>query len=114
MTVFEPGTIARVPFPYADRSVLQHRPALVVANGLGPERDKMWVLMVTSAENRRWPGDVSLEDDHVAAGLPAPSLIRTEKIAVIEHRDAEPRGRIDSNRLAEVQRLLAHRLGLAA
>jgi hypothetical protein len=34
--------------------------------------------MITSAENRGWPGDVEI-DDPGAAGLPAPSLIQTAK-----------------------------------
>ena len=43
--------------------------------------------MITSAENRSWPGDVpvsSLAD----AGLPVASVIRTAKIATIEADDA--------------------------
>lgn len=112
MTDFEPGTIARVPFPYTDRPTLQHRPGLVVATGLGPKRDKLWVVMVTSAENARWPGDVSLERNHAAAGLPAPSLIRTEKITAIDEQLAEWRGHIDDAVLAEVQAKLAGHMGI--
>jgi len=39
--------------------------------------------MITSAENRIWSGDVPIRD-LAAAGLPAPSVIRTAKIATIE------------------------------
>jgi len=112
MTAFRRGTIARVPFPYTDLPTLQHRPVLVVATGLGPNGDKLWVVMVTSAENRRWPGDVSLERDHKKAGLPSPSYIRTEKITAIEERLAEWRGQIDEDLLAEVQVKLASHLNL--
>lgn len=59
------------------------------AAGDGP--GVLWVLMVTSAENRAWPGDVRIPD-HGAAGLPAPSVIRTAKVATIDSRDAEPLG----------------------
>ncbi|MFQ5347993.1 MAG: type II toxin-antitoxin system PemK/MazF family toxin, partial [Rhodothalassiaceae bacterium] len=47
----------------------------------------LWVLMITSAENRGWPGDVDISDI-AAAGLPVPSVVRTAKIATIEARDA--------------------------
>ena len=97
MPTFKPGTVARVPFPYTDRATRQHRPAIVVSDGgLGPDGAILWVVMVTSAENRRWPGDVSLEHDHAAAGLPGPSLIRTAKIAAIDVGAAEWRGEISA------------------
>ena len=114
MTDFSLGTIARVPFPYTDFPTLQHRPALVVATGLGIEGDKLWVVMVTSAQNRRWPGDVSLEQDHAAAGLPVPSLIRTEKITAIDAGLAEWRGQIGEAMMVQVQAQLAINLRLAA
>ena len=114
MPDFRPGTIARVPFPYTDRAARQYRPAVVIAAGLGPDTDKLWVLMVTSAENHRWPGDIALEDDFAAAGLPAPSLIRTEKVAVIEADAAEWRGDIGPALLARVRVRLATHLGLSA
>ena len=44
--------------------------------------------MITSAENRSWPDDVPVAD-LAKAGLPAPSVIRTAKIATIEAGDAE-------------------------
>ena len=114
MTAFNLGTIARVPFPYTDLPTLQHRPALVVATGLGPKGDKLWVVMVTSSQNRHWPGDVPLEQDHAAAGLPSPSLIRTEKIAAIDEHLAEWRGQIGAPLLAEVLAKLAGHLRLTA
>ncbi len=43
----------------------------------------MWVVMITSAVNRGWPDDVAIKD-LAAAGLPAPSVIRTAKIATID------------------------------
>ena len=44
--------------------------------------------MVTSAGNREWPGDVVVSN-LTEAGLPAPSVVRTAKIATIEASDAE-------------------------
>jgi mRNA interferase MazF len=89
MATFKPWDVVKVPFPYTDRPVRQHRPALVIAAGaIEVGHGLLWVLMITSAQNRRWDDDivVSVLD---GAGLPAPSVIRCAKIATIEARDAE-------------------------
>lgn len=89
------GDVVKVPFPYADRDVRQRRPALVVSDQpLGDDGRMHWVLMITSADHRRWPGDVALGRRHREAGLPAPSLIRTSKIATVETDRMEPLGRM--------------------
>ena len=106
------GDIVRVPFPYTDRATRQRRPALVISEqGLGANAELLWVLMITSAENRAWPGDVSLVSTYAEAGLPAPSLIRTVKIATIEARDADVIGRISEAECAEVCRQVQAHLG---
>ena len=85
----EVWNLVKVPFPYTNRPVQQRRPALVIAIPDAPGApDLLWVLMVTSAANRGWPGDVSISD-LAAAGLPAASVVRPAKIATIEARDAE-------------------------
>jgi mRNA interferase MazF len=65
-----------VPFPYTDRSARQHRPALAVfKSGIGEGKGLLWVAMITSAENRAWPGDdVPLGGCYRDVGLPAPSV----------------------------------------
>lgn len=88
MTGLRVWDVVRVPFPYTDRPVTQRRPALVVAI---PNEALAWVLMITSAANRGWPGDVEVTD-LAAAGLPVPSVIRTAKIATVEMRDLLPLG----------------------
>lgn len=81
--------VVRVPFPYTNRPVQQRRPALVVAVPEAPGTPSLlWVLMVTSAANRGWPGDVAISD-LAMAGLPAASVVRCAKIATIEARDVE-------------------------
>ncbi|MSP59431.1 MAG: type II toxin-antitoxin system PemK/MazF family toxin [Myxococcales bacterium] len=99
MEAFEAWDVVKVPFPCTDRPARQHRPALVVA--ALEQHGLLWVLMITSAENRGWPGDVAVAD-HELAGLPAPSLVRTAKIATVEARDAE---RIGSLPPAERERV---------
>jgi mRNA interferase MazF len=92
MAAFEVWDIVKVPFPYTDRPVRQRRPALVVAaDRLQAEHGLLWLLMITSAANRGWPVDVAVMD-LATAGLPAPSIVRTAKIATIESRDAERLG----------------------
>ena len=86
MPTFEQDDLVKVPFPYTNRPTRQSRPALVVVGGnRGYDDDALgllWVVMVTSAENRGWPGDIALPD-LAGTGLPAPSLVRTAKIATI-------------------------------
>jgi mRNA interferase MazF len=105
------GDVVKVPFPYTDRATRQSRPALVVAAGdLEDAHGLLWVVMITSAENRRWPGDVVIGDLAVA-GLPAPSVIRTAKIATIEAGDAAKLGRIPRALYRQVESRLAQNLG---
>ncbi|CAN7540872.1 type II toxin-antitoxin system PemK/MazF family toxin [Bosea sp. LjRoot237] len=107
MPTFEQGDVVRVPFPYTDRDTRQHRPALVVsAGGVGDGEVLLWVVMITSAANRPWPGDVALGSQYREAGLPAPSTIRPCKIATIEARHAQAIGRIGSDQLADIMATL--------
>jgi mRNA interferase MazF len=102
MPTFRQGQIVRVPFPYTDRNTRQHRPALVISNGaIGDGDSLIWVAMITSAENRRWPGD-HLIVDFASTGLPIPSLVRTAKVTTVEINDAEPVGQLDDQLIAEV------------
>lgn len=89
MPTFDVWDIIKVPFPYTDRPVRERRPALVaVADGIQERHGLLWVLMVTSSENRGWPGDVDISDLETA-GLRAASIIRTAKVATIEVKEAE-------------------------
>ena len=108
MPTFEQGAVIRVPFHYTDRDTRQRRPALVVSDGpLGEDNALLWVVMITSAENRQWPRDVQIKN-HTSVGLPAPSVIRPVKIATIEARHAEPIGKVNTaTRRAVVQHIEA-------
>jgi mRNA interferase MazF len=106
------GDVVKVPFPYTDRSTRQHRPALVVAAGhIEDAHGLLWVVMITSAENRRRVGDVAI-DNLQSAGLPAPSVIRTAKIAMIESRDAVKLGRVAPAVYRRVARQLSRNLDI--
>ncbi|MEA1653015.1 type II toxin-antitoxin system PemK/MazF family toxin [Nitrospirillum sp. BR 11164] len=113
MPDFEAWDVIKVPFPYTDRPVRERRPAVVVAaNGIQQEHGLLWVLMITSAANRGWPGDVAVSD-LVHAGLPAESVVRTAKIATIEAKEAERIGSLPAPDRAEVARHLKLELACA-
>lgn len=64
----EAWDIVRVPYPYAHRPIRQWRPALVIAAGkILHEHGLIWILMMTSAENHGWSGNVLLSDHAAAA-----------------------------------------------
>ncbi|MBX3590999.1 MAG: type II toxin-antitoxin system PemK/MazF family toxin [Burkholderiaceae bacterium] len=111
MATFSQGDVVKVPFPYTDRSTRQSRPALVVSiPSLEDAHGLLWVLMITSAENRGWPGDLAITNP-AAAGLPAPSVIRTAKIATIEAVHASRLGRIPAALRGRVLGQVAATLG---
>ena len=108
MPTFERGDVVRVPFPYTDRPVRQHRPALVLATpGAADDNDGgavelVWVLMITSAANRWWPDDVDVELGRPETGLPVASVVRTRKVATIDAAHAERIGKVSLATLRRV------------
>lgn len=112
MPTFKQGDVVRVPFPYTDRPIRQHRPALVVSRGgIGDNDGYLWVAMITSAENRPWPGDLPFGESHREAGLPAPSVIRVCKLATIEICHADRLGSISPALMGKVAAALRDYLG---
>jgi mRNA interferase MazF len=111
MAVFKQGDVVKVPFPYTDRTTRQSRPALVVSTGpLDDSHRLVWVVMITSEENRGWSGDIAVAD-LLLAGLPAPSLIRTAKIATIDAADATKLGKVSAASLRKVLAAIGRDLG---
>ncbi len=111
MPSFRQGEIIQVPFPYTDRATRQRRPAIVLSTAdLCEHHGLLWVVMITSAENRSWPSDIPIPDHHTA-GLPSPSVIRTAKLATIEARDAmsigEAPGQVTRDLIIAVSRQIA-------
>lgn len=105
MPTFKQGEVIKVPFPHTDRATRQWRPALVVSTGgIEDRHGLLWVAMITSAENRGWPGDIAVSDLRLG-GLPVPSVVRTAKIATIEAADAVRLGRLAA---APLRRAIEH------
>jgi mRNA interferase MazF len=101
---FEPFATISVPFPYVERLASKRRPALVVSRPqLARAHGLVWVLMITSAANARWPDDIPI-DDLKRAGLPKPSVVRATKIATLETTHARPIGQVEA---AVADRVLA-------
>ena len=79
---------------------------MVAAASLQQTHGLLWVIMVTSAENRGWHEDVAIPD-HAKVGLPVPSIIRPAKIATIEAAHAALLGRVSPATLRAVRQRLS-------
>ncbi len=100
------GDVIKLPFPYTDRPTRKSRPALIVSSGKLEElHGLLWVVMITSAQNRAWPKDITVSNLK-QAGLPSPSVIRTVKIATIEAVDTSKIGSISPSQLKAVKQLI--------
>ena len=81
---FPQFTVVRVPFPFADRAAVKHRPALVLSSAeFGTAAGHSVMAMITSASRLPWPEDVVIADLS-SAGLPAPSKVRF-KLFTLDH-----------------------------
>jgi mRNA interferase MazF len=82
------------------------------AGGIGENGQILWVVMITSAENRRWSDDHDIGPNYREVGLPAPSIIRPTKIATIESRDASSIGHIRRHLMQQVLETIGRNLAL--
>ncbi len=86
---------------------------MIVAGDVFRAHGLLWVLMITSARNRGWPGDIEIEDV-LAAGLGVPSVIRTAKILTVEARQAEVIGALLAPQRPAVGALIFAHMGIQA
>lgn len=107
-TAFEPFTVVAAPFPYVERPILRRRPCLLIATPAAT-LPLAWVLMITSADNEHWAGDVDVTD-LTSAGLPYPSRIRSAKLATVETSVLKPLGRLASPDADAVRQVLRQAL----
>lgn len=112
-TAFAPFDVVVVPFPYIDRLAEKRRPALIVSTAPLALQGIIWVVMITSAENPSRAGDVPIGDLRTA-GLQAPSVVRSTKIATIEpQRILRRAGALDDRTAKGVGRILRRSLAKA-
>jgi mRNA interferase MazF len=109
---FKRWDVVKLPYPPRERPVRAHRPALVfVAGEIFKNHGLLWVLMITSAKNRGWPGDIEVGGP-AAAGLGVASVIRTAKIMTVEGRDAEIIGALLGDQRKQVGQQVFANMGL--
>ena len=103
MIEVEPLDVVAVPFPFVERFTVRQRPVAVIAAPPSDDRyPLLWVMMITSALNRPWPGDLLITDLE-SAGLRRPCLIRTAKMATVENTDIDRWGRLASEDAAALR-----------
>jgi mRNA interferase MazF len=78
---------------------------------LEERHDLLWIVMITSAANHGWPGDVSIAKGFRSGGLLVPSVVRPAKIATIESRDADRIGTLPDELWSRVEVALRRTLG---
>jgi mRNA interferase MazF len=112
MSVFRRWDIVKIPYPLKEQPVRARRPALVIVAGdIFKNHGLLWVVMITSARNRGWPGDIDVEGLS-AAGIGVPSIIRTAKIMTVEGRDADVIGALLGTERKKVSEQVFANMGL--
>jgi mRNA interferase MazF len=113
MPTFDPGTVVKIHFPDVEGLVARFRPALVVSSPeLGEVHGLLWILMITSARNEPWAGDIEISNLELA-GLPAPSVVRCAKVATIEMSSATAIGSLAPPQWKLVTKMLDRVLSVA-
>ncbi len=94
MSGCEVWDVVKFPCPCGSQPVQENCLGLVVATHRGKRSpSSVWVLMITSADNQRWDGDVEISFLE-PTGVTAPSVVRTVNIATLEQDQAEKIGRL--------------------
>lgn len=110
------GRLLLAPFPYSDLRGLKRRPVCVVSSSAYNQGPDVIVAMVTSSRPRvAQPGlgDVPVTDWQTA-GLRHPSVVRTGRVLVLEHRLlSAPLGDLVPADLGQVDAALKTVLGLS-
>jgi mRNA interferase MazF len=89
MTIYEPGQVITIPFPFTDLTTTKKRPALVISSRVfNQSHDDLIVAAITSQKPFNLQADEYLLPDveQQAAGLPKPSKVRCGKIVTIHQR----------------------------
>lgn len=109
---FERFSVVRVSFSFTDRSATKNRPALVLSNAasFNAPAGHSVMAMITSQGNAPWPLDCPIADQ-VAAGLPAPSLVRFKLFTMDQRLVRGELGKLSISDAATVRAGLTRLLG---
>ena len=89
MTIYKPGQIVLVPFPFTDFSTTKQRPAIIISSEtFNNSGNDIIVLAITSHITPKISKFELLlnEIDQRSCGLPKPSIIKVGKIISIDKR----------------------------
>ena len=113
MTLFEPGDIVLVPFPFTDFSTFKQRPCVVLSsarfNRFHP--DIILAAITSQLSGRRSEDEYVLtEKEQIISGLPKPSMVKAGKIITIDQRlIRKSLGRLPTASIRRI-RALVHRI----
>jgi mRNA interferase MazF len=82
--ICESWSVVAVPFPFAERPGVKHRPALVLSHRPFNEKGHTVLSMITTRTHSPWPGDTEIAKLQ-PAGLAVPCLVRL-KIFTLDNR----------------------------
>lgn len=89
MTVYRPGDIILVPFPFTDLTTFKQRPAVIISSSkFNRARGDVIIAAITShIEGKMAEDEYRLDkSEQHAAGLPLPSIIKLGKIVTLDQR----------------------------
>lgn len=106
MKIYDSFSVVAVPFPFTDKAKTKKRPAVVISTQkFQQETGHASLLMITSAKNNDWFGDL-LVSNLKSAGLPVESVIR-QKIFTIDLRLIEKEiGQLIKSDVAALKKML--------
>ncbi|PIS39321.1 MAG: type II toxin-antitoxin system PemK/MazF family toxin [Candidatus Nealsonbacteria bacterium CG08_land_8_20_14_0_20_38_20] len=106
MTIFKPGEVVLVPFPFTDWSNLKQRPALIISSQNFNRRQSDVILCaITSHIPEKFsPEEYFLpKTDQISAGLLKPSIVKIGKIITLNQTLVRKTlGKISKNTLREI------------
>lgn len=113
MTRFKRGEVVLVPFPFADRSAVKRRPALVLSTDEYNSRTgDLIIAQITSRVNSpSRPGDYRLRHWQ-QAGLNVPSLVRARMATLHSATIVRTVGQLSTQEMTSAGRSIASALGL--
>ena len=110
--IYEPFSIAIVPFPFTDKLQTKRRPALVLSSRrYQKDTGHVTLLMITSAKNSHWNSDYLIKDMHTT-GLASPSIVRQKLFTIDNRLIIDCLGKLSSNDVKEIKSRVAEHIAV--